>query len=171
LVASDDQRVLTDAAEKELKQGLAHLADRIVDIAAEESKVPGVRVVEVTASDIARVLDRVGMRSRVGRYPMTRLVAWLYTILGSALFVVSVTWPYAREYVGQMDVMSRMMAVAGLMTAVVGIAFQFYTRVREGRMQALGRELEASATKRGYAPATHSADGPPHDGVGPPGGE
>lgn len=84
--------VYTDAASKKLESALESLKLKIESEIAQENMVPGEEEVEVTASDIDRVIGRVRLESpkttleRLNR--VAALVSIAYGLFGLALILV-----------------------------------------------------------------------------------
>ena len=139
--------IYTDAAKVELDSYLTKQRDLLERFISERKYVMGDESIEITASDIRELADRVRLMpfSR-SRYEMMRLASRMYMVMGLLLAVGAFLYPQVQLMFAE-NRYQGMLLVAGLALFGVGFLGSYVYQARLRRYDEIDREVRSTNNK------------------------
>ncbi len=109
----------TPSAKKELEILIDDLKNQINAILAKEKYVTGDSEIEITASDIEQIKNRIKIKSP-DKYQKYLLLGYLYTIVGVLFFLIAFFWNDIEDMLIN-DKINGIFGIVGAITACIGL--------------------------------------------------
>lgn len=131
----DNKRIhvsYTAGAEKELKAFTEDLKKRIEDSLIKGKYVTGDSEIEITASDIERIKNRITIQSDLKRERNFLLLGYMYIIIGIISFLISLFWNDIEDMISNGQI-NAIFGLGGIGISLFGILLVFIISAKTKR--------------------------------------
>lgn len=149
-----DRAVLTDSAERKLKDLQDEYRRRLVDLALQQKFIPGEAEYELTASDLERAATQVRIVRRQ-RYTLTRFLLYIYAILGVVGALAGFYYPQLKKLYTEDQTRFSITASSILLALISGVMTRYLT-LREKRFDRNLYERDYATELRLLSPSIES---------------
>jgi hypothetical protein len=114
------EAIFTEEANKLLEQQSGKIVNELKEASIDEALQARGEPVEVTASDVKRVISNIYLKKKSIKYS-TELILQLYMIIGVIIFVVALVYQPLKEFYAKLsgsDIVILIFALLGLILAV-----------------------------------------------------
>jgi hypothetical protein len=117
--------IYSEPAKERLEQAFSLLRERIEDLIRSDFYVPGQEEIEVTASDIEKIVSGITLTARSEKLDrMRRFVVNIYGTLGALTAAAALAYDYI-EFLFRKDPIRFALLVGGLAMLAVAVIFRF----------------------------------------------